>query len=35
VEHRIVVNDDDTVTGCVHIELDGVGPQFDRSLEGS
>ena len=33
VDHRVVVNDDYSVTGRVHVELDGIGAQFDGSLE--
>jgi hypothetical protein len=30
MEHAVVVNDDDVVTGRVHIELDGVHPRVER-----
>ena len=35
VDHRVVVNHDNTVPGRVHIELDAVGAQLDRALERS
>lgn len=33
VDDRIVVNDDDPVASRVHVELDAVRPELDRSLE--
>lgn len=33
VDDRIVVNDDDPVASRVHVELDPVRPELDRSLE--
>ena len=33
VDHWVVVNDDNSVAGRVHIELDGVGPELDGALE--
>jgi hypothetical protein len=34
VDHRVVVNDDNSVVRRVHIELDGVGAELDGALEG-
>ncbi len=34
VDHRVMVNDDNSVVRRVHIELDGVGTQLDGALEG-
>jgi hypothetical protein len=34
VDHRIVVDDDNSVVRRVHIELDGVGAELDGALEG-
>jgi hypothetical protein len=33
VDHRVVVNHDNPVPGCVNIELDRVGTQLYRTLE--
>jgi hypothetical protein len=34
VDHWVVVNDDNTVAGRVHIKLDGIGAKLDGALEG-
>jgi hypothetical protein len=34
VDHRVVVNDDNSVVRRVHIELDGVSTELDGALEG-
>ena len=34
VDHRVVVNDDNSVVRRVHIELDRVGTELDGALEG-
>lgn len=34
VDYGVVVNDDNTVVGRVHVELDGIGSQLNGSLEG-
>ena len=34
VDYGIVVNDDYSVAGRVHVELDGIGAQINGSFEG-